>query len=430
VTLRTKARSPHQTFDEHIDREILLIEDQRSLALMAAKMLHDRWGCRVLIATTLGQVSTIIAQGQHDFFLAVSDLNLPDAPNGEVIDVLIAAKIPVIAVTGAFDRSRLDAFIGKGVIDYVLKNSINAYDYIVELVGRLHRNTCVKTMIVEDTNDYRRLIRHMLEKQGLQVFEASNGIEALAVLKQHDDIKLALVDYHMPEMDGFNLLAAIRRQKAKDSLSVIGMSSSEEESISAQFLKLGGNDFLTKPFTYEELVCRVSHNLQMLESIEKIRHIANHDYLTGLLNRRAFFEQGKKLHDAATAQGEPLCVAMLDIDFFKKINDAYGHDGGDAVLRHFAALLGKCFDRHIIGRLGGEEFAVIFPDTRSAIESFEAFRQQVEKSPVRFGEIQISLTVSIGLTQQLQSSLDGTLSLADGNLYKAKATGRNRIVSS
>src|SRR5487761_2234373 len=120
--IRTGPRKTKRT--NQIDGEILLIEDQRSLAQMAAQMLHERWGCHVLIATTLEQVRAIIAQKNHPFFLAISDLNLPDAHHGEVIDVLLAAKIRVVAMTGMMDEEMRTKILGKGVIDYVLKDSL------------------------------------------------------------------------------------------------------------------------------------------------------------------------------------------------------------------------------------------------------------------------------------------------------------------
>lgn len=409
-----------------ISVEILLIEDQRSLAQMAAKMLYDRWGCKVLIATTLAQVNTIIAQNNQRFFVAVSDLNLPDAHQGEVIDVLIAARVPVIAMTGQFDPVMHDRIMSLGVVDYVLKESINSYEYIVELVGRLYRNRHVKILVVDDSDTFCALLVGMLQVQGLQVLTASDGVAGLTLLEKHPDIKLVLVDYEMPRMNGFELLQQVRRKVAKDRLAVIGMAGSGEKRMSAQFLKLGANDFICKPFTYEELVCRVSQNLDMQESLEALRHVAYHDYLTDLLNRRAFFEIGNRQFAGRLKTG---VVVMVDIDFFKNINDLYGHEGGDAVLVHFAVLLKEHFRQDVVARMGGEEFALLLHDADTAVAQCEAFRLRVAQLQVPFGDKAIRFTVSMGISKQASATLDELLKAADANLYKAKNGGRNRVVS-
>jgi diguanylate cyclase (GGDEF)-like protein len=411
-----------------IDGDILLVEDQRSLAQVAAKMLHERWGCQVLIATTMAQVKTILARGSAQFFVAVSDLHLPDAPNGEVVDLLVAAKIPVIAVTGMLDESLQDALLRKGVVDYVLKNSINAYEYIVDLVGRLHKNSRIKVLAVDDSEGFRALMQAMLAMQQLQVVTASDGIEALAVLEKQRDIKLVLVDHHMPNMDGFNFVVTVRRKLGKDRLPIIGISGMEERLMSTQFLKLGANDFISKPFTYAELACRVNQNLEMQESLEVARHASYHDYLTGMYNRRYFFEQGNRLHAEAISPGKPVLAAVMDIDYFKKINDNYGHDCGDEALKHMASLLRKHFEKGLVARVGGEEFAMILPDTSDAVQSMEKFRKLIEETIVECGGEKITFTVSIGVCRQMQPTLDQMLKQADDNLYRAKESGRNRIV--
>lgn len=436
--VRTQSRKSGKPSEA--SRQILLVEDQRSLAQMAAKMLYDRWGCHVLIATNLAHVRTILAQGEQQFFAAVSDLNLPDAPNGEVIDELIAARIPVIAMTGMLDEAMHDKIMSKGVVDYVLKDSINSYEYIVDLVGRLFKNVHTKILVVDDSETFCTMLTGMLQIQGLQVLTANDGAAGLKLLEQQRDIKLVLLDYEMPTMDGFDFLLHVRRRLGKDRLAVIGMAGSGNKRMSAQFLKLGANDFIAKPFTYEELVCRVSQNLEMQENLEAIRYVAYHDYLTGLLNRRAFFEQGGKLFGDLSKAGRPLAVAVMDIDFFKKINDSYGHDGGDVALRHFAGLLTSHFKKDLVARLdqhfkpdlvarfGGEEFALLITDPDQAAAQCEAFRQHVEQSSVKFGDTVITFTVSIGIACQLQPNLEAMLRQADENLYKAKETGRNCIV--
>lgn len=411
-----------------IDRDILLVEDQRSLAQMAAKMLHDRWGCQVLIATTLEQVRTILAQHTQRFFLAVSDLNLPDAPNGEVIDLLIDAKLPVIAMTGMLDEFMHAQIMNKGVVDYVLKDSVNSYQYIVERVGRLHKNLRTKVLVIDDSESMLSMLTRMLQMQCLQVLTARDGVEATQMLAQHPDIKLLLLDHEMPNMDGMNFLLNVRRTLGKDKLAVIGMSGTDNKRLAAQFLKLGANDFIFIPITYEELVCRITQNMEMQESIEALHYIANHDFLTGLFNRRAFFERGSTLYREMIHAGKPLAAVVMDIDFFKKINDTHGHDGGDAVLKQLAGVLQEYFKEHLIARVGGEEFFLLLKDADKAAALCETFRMLVECTVMKFANAVIPVTISIGVTRQTSGSLDEMLSLADENLYQAKTSGRNRVV--
>lgn len=414
-----------------IKGEILLVEDQRSLAQMAAKMLHERWGCNVLIATSLEDVRAIIAQGGRHFFVAVSDLNLPDAPNGEVIDVLIAANIPVIAMTGAFDDDMYEVFMSKGMVDYVLKSSHNSYAYVTELIGRLHKNQAIKVLVIDDSEGVCRMITQMLERQKLQVLTAKSAEEGLRILEAQPDIRLVLVDHVMPGIDGFTFVISVRRKFGKERLGIIGISGAENRRWSAKFLKYGADDFIFKPFSYEELMCRVNQNLEMMEKIDEMRQIAFMDFLTGLPNRRFLFDKGRAMHAQAISNGSSLQVAMLDIDFFKKINDTYGHECGDEVLKHMGRLLARHFKDDFVARVGGEEFVVLIGgrETAQAVTYLEAFREAVKQMVVRYGELRVSFTVSIGVTGRVLATLDETLKCADENLYQAKERGRDRVVN-
>lgn len=410
--------------------EVLLVEDQRSLAQMAAKMMHDRWGCHVLIATSLAEVRAIIADGRRAFVLAVSDLSLPDAPNGEVIGELVAAGIPVVAMTGTFDDRLYDVFMQKGLIDYVLKDSLNSYAYVTELVGRLNRNRGIKVMVVDDSEAYSDLIEAMLHRQLLQVFRARSAEDGLKMLEAHPDIRLVLVDAIMPGMSGAEFVSHVRQRFGKERLAVIGITGAEDGRMSARFLKHGANDFMFKPFSYEELSCRVCQNLDMLEKLDAMRVIAYTDYLTSLPNRRMLFEKGAALCERVRQAGEHLMVAILDIDHFKRVNDQFGHDAGDVVLQAMGDELAKGFRSDFVARIGGEEFVLLIKaPPQVALERLEAFRRTIEAQPVAAGEATISCTVSIGAVALTADGLESALRAADDRLYRAKAGGRNRIVS-
>jgi diguanylate cyclase (GGDEF)-like protein len=425
--IRTMTRGPGQKLMEHC--RILLVEDQPSVAQVIATTLHQRLGCKVLIAINLAQVREILASNETEFFAVVTDLNLPDAANGEVVDVLLPAKLPVIAVSGSFDERVHESLTNKGVVDYVLKGSINAYEYIAGLLERLYRNRSIRVLVVDDSESFRELMRHMLTRQLLQVGVAKDAKEGLKALERHPEIALVLVDQHMPGVDGFSFVAKVREKWSKDRLAIIGISGIENKLISSQFIRYGANDFIAKPFSYEELVCRVSQNLNMLESFAAIRHAAYHDYLTGVFNRRYFFEAGGAAFDLAAKQGRPMAVVILDVDFFKNINDIYGHDVGDQVLVGLSNMLREHFPKEFVARLGGEEFGLLMHGgVDDVLPRLEAFRQVVSESSV--GEaVTVRFSVSGGVEAGLQANLDAALKVADDRLYQAKESGRNQIVT-
>ncbi len=411
------------------DCNVLLVEDQVSVAQVIASTLYQRLGCKVLIATSLAQVKEVLARKEQEFFAIVSDLHLPDAEDAGVVDVLLKAGRPVIAVSGNFDDEMHDVLIGKGVAGYVLKGSANAYEYIAELLRRLHANRNVRVLVMDDSAPMRELMRHMLGMMLLQVGQARDGVEGLKALERHPEIRLVLVDLEMPNMDGITFVSKVREKWPRERLALIGISSSNEKRVSSKFLKSGANDFIAKPFSYDELVCRVNLNLQMLDTFESIRHTAYHDHLTDLFNRRYFFEHGIPAYGHAQVQELPLCVVMMDIDFFKKINDTYGHDQGDAVLVQVAAMLRQHFPNDLTARLGGEEFALLVKGRAGEVlPRVETFRRAVADASLTHGATEITFTISIGVATQPGASLDDALRQADDLLYQAKNGGRNQIV--
>jgi len=142
----------------------------------------------------------------------------------------------------------------------------------------------------------------------------------------------------MPQMDGIELTNKIRRIYTREQLAVIGISGASNGIHSARFIKNGVDDFLRKPFCPEKFYCRITQNIESLNNIAKIQHVANTDYLTDLANRRSFFRSAELRVKEYINKKVPYCLAMIDIDFFKKVNDSYGHDVGDQVLKIVALI--------------------------------------------------------------------------------------------
>ncbi|MDD5250068.1 MAG: diguanylate cyclase [Rhodocyclaceae bacterium] len=427
--VRATKRAPGPSSARTVALPILVVEDQHSIAQLLAAMIKERWNAEVCVAHSLREARELVQSHPAGFLVATCDLHLPDAPYGEVLDFLNAAGIKTIALSGAYGEDFRDTVLNKGAIDFVPKDNINSFEYVTELVGRISKNRHLKVLVADDSMSARAVLKHTLEQLCFQVLTANDGKEALAALAGNPDIRLLLADYNMPEMDGFALTIEARKKFGKDRLAIIGISSSDDETISARFIKCGANDFIRRPYSYEEFVCRINQNVDMLELIQANRDAAYRDFLTGLFNRRYFFLTGSKLHDAARKSGR-LVLAMIDIDHFKKINDEHGHPCGDAALRHLGAALVEHFPQALVARLGGEEFAVLLDDADAdeARAQLESFRQSLRRTPLADGGKIIEMAVSIGLADQPGADLDEMIKRADTRLYQAKENGRDRIV--
>lgn len=406
-------------------KKILIVEDSLPI-IQLHKFLVKKAGFEPVIAETLAEVKELAPQ-LKEFFCAIIDYSLPDAPEGEAISYLLDNKVPGIVMTGMLDDKIRDNILRLPVVDYITKESKQAYNYLHNLIVRLQKNTDVKVLVVDDSSGSRNYLRHLLERHNYQVVTASCGAKALTELQAHPDIKLVITDKEMPNMDGIALCNEIRATFTKEDIGIIGVSGADNPSLTAKFIKNGANDFLKKPFCPEEFYCRVLQNIEYVENIETITKQANTDYLTELYNRRYYFE-----HVNPQVQSmESATLAMMDIDFFKSINDTYGHDAGDIVLKTVSELLQQEFDQQIIARLGGEEFSVFFADMpiAQAMEKLDAFRSRLESTSIDIGEEEISCTISIGLTQGKFPHLDAMLNQADQLLYDAKEGGRNKVVA-
>ena len=410
-------------------KKILIIEDSSTVVKILRHLVQQQPGIEAFYAVSRAEGEALYTAHAEELFAAVVDLNLPDAPDGEMIDFLLDRGLPVIVLTAQCQDDRREKLLSKGVVDYVLKEGRYSYQRAINLLIRLEKNQSVKILVAEDSKPARQFVKNMLRRHLFQVIEAENGIDALDKLAQDPGIAMLITDYHMPEMDGFELIKTIRRNPDQVDLIIIGLSGESGGAVSAKFIKNGANDFLNKPFYHEEFYCRVTHCLEERELLQQIRDIAHKDDLTGLSNRRFFFERGRQLHQQALANKTPMAVAVIDIDHFKTINDNYGHMAGDSVLAHTAQELMEAFPRFIVARTGGEEFAVIMPGLSNAQAYLyvDKFRAMFAAQAVEIGDESLQVTLSIGVSNRLGSDLDNQIQICEALLCRAKEAGRNFV---
>jgi diguanylate cyclase (GGDEF)-like protein len=417
-------------------REVFLIEGSVAMGLLLQGRIKAKTSAEVSWFRSCTAAAAALAQRRPA--LAITGTSLPDAPAGEILDLLAKADVPTVLFTATLDRKVRERFTSPNIVDYFCKDAEDTVAQVVRTVARFTDTPPPPVLIVDDMASGRSILADLLRRQNYRIVEAASGVDALRILAEHDDIELVVTDHHMADMDGHELTQRIRARYPADRLRIIGISGSADPFLSASFLKAGASDFVYRPFIVEEVRYRIESNIETLAQIRHLRFLAERDPLTGLYNRRAFFERAHPivagLRDTGNdASGSGACIAILDIDHFKAVNDRHGHDAGDQVIRQVAAAIRDCCDEGgaVSARFGGEEFVLLFDgiDAATVRARCEALRQAIAGALVATDHATLSVTASLGVAAiHAGEGLDNALNAADQLLYMAKAGGRNRVM--
>jgi diguanylate cyclase (GGDEF)-like protein len=406
--------------------KVLVVEDSLTVRKIVNKLIEDNPHFTCVLCESLAEAKEALEKDQ-DFLAAIVDLNLPDAPNGESVELSLSYNVPTVVLTGNFDEFTRAQLLDQGVLDYITKESRYSYIQVSKLIDRLRKNVDTKVLVVEDSKTSRSYICSLLKKFRFQVLESGDGLEALKALEQHKDIKMVISDHRMPNMDGYELVKAIRRERRLQDLIFIGLSATGDSVLTSKFIKSGANDFLSKPFYHEEFYCRIMQNLESQEMIQTIRDSANLDALTKVYNRRYLYEYGEEIFSLGQPKAH-VTASMIDMDNFKKVNDTLGHKTGDVLLQEFAALLSEHFPEDLIVRYGGEEFSVVsIRPPKTYLAALSGFMDAVRTT--KFTQHKFNMTCSIGVCAEKHTCLETQLEVADARLYHAKHAGKNQIIT-
>jgi two-component system, cell cycle response regulator len=287
-------------------------------------------------------------------------------------------------------------------------------------------------ILVEDDANVSHLISRQLKRAGYAVRDAGTVGEARALVGDCE-WDLAVLDRNLPDGDGLDLCRELRTACPHGYIVMVTGHNSAEAKLEG--FAHGADDYVTKPFAIDELLARIRAGVRivhlqkaLLESNRRLEELSLTDSLTGIRNRRAFDERLEDSFEHARRYERPLSLVVLDVDLFKHINDTRGHDTGDAVLRGVAHLVASCSRAtDFVARIGGEEFAVVLPETPlfEAMQFAEKIRARIATTPVAG----LDVTVSLGVANAMHSKVRNTAELfhaADQALYRAKANGRNR----
>jgi diguanylate cyclase (GGDEF)-like protein len=293
--------------------------------------------------------------------------------------------------------------------------------------------------IVDDDPAIRRLLRLLISRAGYETFECTTGTEARERLRA-EEWDLAILDRKLPDMDGVVLCHELKSDPTLRTRYIIMLTGEDEQADKVEGLELGADDYITKPFQSAELLARVRAakriidlQKELLQTNKRLELLSITDGLTKLHNHRHFQDELNRAFDESARYARPLSLAMIDIDFFKKVNDTHGHAVGDEVLKAVARLFGESVrSTDLVARYGGEEFAVMMPETTldDGATFAEKIRSLVESTPIETQAGLVKVTVSIGVASVPQPRIHNSKELivaSDKALYRAKRSGRNQV---
>lgn len=292
-----------------------------------------------------------------------------------------------------------------------------------------------RILIVDDEEYNVTLLCRRLMKVGYEVMEARNGADALSLLHK-ESFDLVLLDIMMPVMDGFEVAEIMSKNPELRKIPIIFLSAKASVESKLKGLELGAEEYITKPFDFRELQLRIKMVLQKNQEKNDLKQAAVTDFLTGLYNRRYIDELIGNIFNNDGVHKASLLI--MDLDRFKRINDTYGHDKGDEVLKKTADIIRQAVsDSAVSGRYGGEEFLAILPNTEKeeALNIAEEIRSAMSNNEFILDGKKEHITISIGISvliksEQKYEAAGQWLQSADTALYKAKNMGRNCIVYS
>lgn len=300
-------------------------------------------------------------------------------------------------------------------------------------------------LIVEDDPLSRSLLGLYLEQEGYTYVAAENGREALELFNRQQ-FSIVITDWLMPEMDGTTLCRAIRSQARAHYTFLILITSNSSPNSLIEGLEAGADDYIVKPLNPAELRVRLKGCRRILDlenslqrSLAEIHELSIRDPLTGAFNRGYFDQQLEHEIQRAYRYQRSLSLILCDLDHFKLINDTYGHQAGDKVLKQCVQNISRSFRSQIdwVARYGGEEFFIALPETDAAgcAVVAERMRERMSFTPDEAGKAALKVTASFGTVtlvpdrQGMKTSAQELIQRADTCLYQAKQAGRNRVVA-
>ncbi|MEB3830651.1 response regulator [Phormidium sp. CCY1219] len=438
-----RSPSPKQTASVGVaeDKPMLLLVDGDPEQGSRLTAETQQWGMHGIVANTIARARAAIGDRRPEVVILDLDVPAPETdgkrPHQEALDFLaeLANRFPPIPVVVLTDRSSVEERLevarlgGRAFLQKPLRPE-RIMEVVTQVLQRAH-NTEAKIMVVDDDLQVLSLVRTFLEPWGLKSLPLSDPHRFWETL-EHTMPDLLVLDVEMPHISGIELCQVVRNDPRWSGLPVLFLTGHRDPNTVHRVFAAGADDYVSKPIVGPELVNRI---LNRLERVQLLRNMAETDALTGVANRRKSTQELEKFLKQAATHDQPMCLAILDLDRFKWVNDRYGHATGDTMLRHFGKLLLRTFrSEDVVARWGGDEFVVgMYGMTKingmKRLSELLDIMHQESAIPVPEGNWQVTFSAGVAEYPEDGIKLEALYRCADDALYRAKEEGRDRIVA-
>lgn len=413
--------------------KILIVEDSKIFLNVLEERVKLNNVYIPFLANSFDEAVKLI--DNNNFFVAVVDLVLSDAMNGEIVDYVISKNIPTIALTGSLNNKLKEEIMKKNIIDYISKGTDkDDINYSIFLAEKLLFFKGKKALIIDDSKFDSCLMRDYLLSLMFNVNIVGDANIAMEFLEKNQDTKLILLDYDMPGMTGLQLIRVIRN-KYNENIGIIAVTGKHSNELQYGFLKYGADDYITKPFTKDRFNAIIVNNFRRIQQLDQIKsyvrlveEMSITDHLTRCYNRFYLDSTLEVYIEKYVRYNRPFSILIIDIDHFKLVNDTFGHQAGDKVLIQFVNLIKTNIRKiDILGRWGGEEFLIICPETNlsDTVKLAEKLVKCIENGVF---DNNLKITCSIGVAEYKMNEVrESVVKRADDALYIAKDSGRNKV---
>jgi two-component system cell cycle response regulator len=454
-----------------VTARVLVVDDvPANVKLLEARLSAEYFD----VVTAMNGIEALAICDKAECDIVLLDVMMPDMDGFEVCRRIKANRkthhIPVVMVTALdhpSDRLKglqagADDFLTKPVSDVALIARVRSLSRLKMMTDELRMRAATsreigiqdpdnqaladagqsgKVLIIDDRVSTAERLQNMLSTQHTVEIECNPSEAVFHAAEGNFD--LIIVSLAIESHDSLRLCSQLRSLERTRNVPVLAICDGEDNARMIRGLEIGVNDYLMRPIDSNELHARARTQIRKKRYADRLRdnvqqsiEMAITDGLTGLYNRRYMESHLGSLLEQAASRGKPLTILVLDIDFFKSINDSYGHDAGDDVLREFAVRIRKSIRGiDLACRIGGEEFVLVMPETDMAVATIVAERLRRRIASESFGISQgakaIDVTISIGIAtlDTADDNASSILKRADQALYRAKRDGRNRVVA-